>query len=38
LVINSIVQKIVDKNVVEGRDEPGTGDNFFTEKKIKLYK
>lgn len=37
LVINTIVNKIIDKNVVEGRDEPGTGDDFFTEKKIKTY-
>ena len=37
LVINTIVKHIVEKKVVEGRDEPGTGDDFFTQKKIKTY-
>ena len=37
LVINTIVQDIRDKDVVESRDEPGTGYDFWTNKKIKTY-
>ena len=37
LVINTIVQDIKDKDVVKDRDEPGTGYDFWTEKKIKTY-